>query len=200
MFCKESHGQFYTVLKKLENLIGKLRTAKQAYDKTQSKLKEFETVKFNPLECINSHFDNIKAQINAHKENTILYLTSLVNIKNKEVLDSLDLMKSHCIEALECKYKVNTNDEMSNIKSIMNVWRKDLDLNDIKISEIAWENIRLDSYSYIQLIDDKIAKVKKNFLLNKEIKFECDVKKLELINYGTLTIHQNNLNSVEKLF
>ena len=60
MFCGEKHGQFFTVLKKLENLIGKLRTAKHSYEMARAKINEFEAVKHNPLACINQHFDTLK--------------------------------------------------------------------------------------------------------------------------------------------
>jgi len=38
--------------------------------------------------------------------------------------------------------------------------------------------------------------MKNDFLLNKEIKVEFDLKKLDLINYGKISVQQTNVNSV----
>jgi hypothetical protein len=113
IFCNENHGQNHTVLKKLENLISKLRSAKDSYEKTLTKLKEYEAAKFNPLDCINKYFDRIQVEIINHKELVINYLSSLVEAKNKEILDSLDSIKNQCIDSLEYKSKISLIDEMA---------------------------------------------------------------------------------------
>ena len=100
-------------MKKLENLIGKLRSAKNSYETTLSKLKQYETAKFNPLECINQYFNKLQNEIISQKEVTVKYLTSLVEAKNKEILDSLDLIKNQCIDSLDYKSKISLIDEMA---------------------------------------------------------------------------------------
>ena len=118
-----------------------------------------------------------------------------MGVKHEETLANLEAMKVECIDALDCKHNV-ASDDMASIKVAMSGWRKDLDLNGIKISETAWENIRVDSTNFIQFIEDKLKKVKSDFILNREIKFEADVTKMELLNYGKLTVRDPNLNSV----
>jgi ribosomal protein S27E len=92
-FCKENHGNFYTVLKKLDGLIGKLRSAKQSYATTLSKLIQYEGVKFNPLESINSYFKIIREEIKSHKDKTLKHLSNLIEEKNKEILNNLTAME-----------------------------------------------------------------------------------------------------------
>lgn len=196
IFCKEHHGQFYTVLKKLENLTGKLRVAKQSHEATLAKIKEYESVKFNPLACINQYFVKIKEEINNHKQLTLSHLNSLVEQKNKEILDNLDAIRNQCIDELDYKCKVNLNDEMADVKLKMEAWHKDLDLTGIKISETSWETIRAEASKYNQIMTEKITLLKEDFLLNKEIKFVSDLKNLDLINYGKLAVSQNNSDSV----
>ncbi len=113
IFCNENHGQFYTVLKKLENLIRKLRGAINSYETTLSKIKEFEATKFNPLEFLNQHFNKIHDEINTQKELTLKYLASLVESKNKEILEKLELIKNQCIDSLDFKTKITLTDEMA---------------------------------------------------------------------------------------
>ncbi len=76
LFCPETHAHF-TELKKLENLIGKLRAAKSSHSNTKHKLNEFETIKTNSKSYLDQKFDEIKQDLSKQRD---LVLARLVNL------------------------------------------------------------------------------------------------------------------------
>ena len=105
----------------------------------------------------------------------------------------MDSLKNECIDRLDSKYftGIGQLEQMNEVNAKICAWDKDLDLNNIKISETTWERITNESTQLNSLIEDKIKQLKNNLMLNRDIKFVADLSELNEINYGNLSIKLN---------
>ena len=186
LFCPETHSHF-TELKKLENLIGKLRTAKSSYSKTKQKLDEFATLKSNSAAFLDEKFSEIKQDLIQQKQLVLAHLANLVEQRHNQLIENLNNLKEECLDRLDSKH-LTSFDQMSEYKTKLSEWDQDLSLRNIKISETTWEKITNESTQLNASIDDKLKQLKNSLMLNRDIKFVADLTELNEINYGSLSV------------
>lgn len=169
-FCGKTHLDPYVRNQKLADLINLLNIAKQSCTHLTARLNSYTSLKFKPLDFINSHFQKLEQQVDFEAAKLKNHLLNQVDTARGACLKEVSELREKCVSSLEVKPSAEFLNELNEANSKLAKFTEFLQTN--KISEDIWDNIVQQTKQLDKEISDKIRNLQNIYLLNANYRFQ----------------------------